>query len=208
MFTGISEDDLRCFLSCSDARVRMYEKKEIIFEMGDQVNWIGILLSGQVDGVQEDYWGNQMLLGRFLAGDVIADAFVLAGEEAIPYTALSVRNSEMLMISHENLVSPCECVCPFHSQIILNMLSVSAKKSMLLLKKIRHITMRSMREKVLSFLSEEAMRAGSNKFTILYDRERLANYLGVDRSALSAELSRMQREGLLSYNKNAFELHR
>lgn len=206
LFEGLTREDLEKILDCLHGAVQEYSRGEIIYHEGEKVTKIGLILEGFVDMVQEDAWGNRMLLGRFRAGQVFADSFVLAGDDSLPFTSTSVRKTVVLMMPYAGILSPCASVCACHTQLMANLLSISAKKNISLLRKINHITQHSVREKLQAYLSAEARKKGSNHFTIQYNRQGLANYLAIDRSTLSAELSKMQQEGLLTYNKNTFTL--
>lgn len=207
VFRGISREGIEDILKCFSAQTRTYKKGEIIFEAEEHVAVISVILAGHVDTVQEDYWGNQVLLGRFRPGHVYADSFVLAQAETIPFTAISVRQTTVIDLPYNRMIQVCEKACTAHSQLIANLLSISAKKNIFLLRKIRTITQHTVREKVMYFLSESARRAGSNSFTVPLNRQALADYLAVNRSSLSTELSRLQKEGALTYKGNDFVLH-
>ena len=101
---------------------------------------------------------------------------------------------------------PCETVCAQHRQLTQNLIRVLAQKNMQLNEKAGYLSQRSTREKLLSYLSAQARRAGSASFRIPFDRQQLADFLSVNRSAMSAELSRMQEEGLLRVSRSAFTL--
>lgn len=207
LFRGIDDADIQAILKCLNARERAYQKEEIIYPEGARVQKIGFILEGQVDAVQEDFWGNQMLIGRFMSGDIFGEAFVLSKENDFPYSAVSYRGTRVLFLDYDPLADRAFADCPSYDLLLRNLLHVVGKKSMILLRKMGHIAKRTTREKLLSFLSERARKAGGNHFSIEYNRQGLANYLGVDRSALSTELSRMQKEGLLTFERNTFELH-
>lgn len=207
LFARIEEDALEEVLDCLEATHQHYAKGEVIFTAGECPRHICVILEGYVDTVQEDFWGNQVLLDRFGEGLVFFDSFVLAQAEALPFTAIAYRETAVLMIDYRHVLSLTDRTCVCHDRLIENLLSISARKNIFLLEKISHVTKRTTRGKLLSYLSWRARLAGSNRFAIPYNRQGLANYLAVDRSAMSAELSRMQREGILSYDKNIFELH-
>lgn len=207
LFLGFEQPEISALIDCFRAKIAFYDRGEIILLFGEKVERIGILLDGYVDIVQQDFWGNQMLLSRIGPGQIFADSFVLAKVDALPFTAFSHRRAAVLWLEYVKMKAVCVKACTYHLKLVENLLSISAKKNINLLTKINHLSKRTLREKLLSYLSYQARMANNNVFTIEFNRQGLADYLGVDRSALSAELSRMQRDGLLSYKKNVFELH-
>lgn len=208
LFEGFTQDDLLTMLGCFNAKIHTYKRGEVIFTVGQKVQKVGVILTGHVDTVQEDYWGNAFLLGRFRPGQVFADSFVLAGADALPFSAISVARTAVLFLDYPQVVMPCGDTCPCHTRLITNLLSISAKKNIFLLTKLNHVTKHSVREKILTYLSWESKKAGKNEFSIQYNRQGLANYLDMDRSTLSSELAKLQKEGILSYDRNTFALHR
>lgn len=207
LFEGFDPDQLQRLLDCVHATQHTYQKNEIIFPAGGTVDAISVILQGHVDTVQEDFWGNQVLLGRFRPGQIFADSFVLAQSDALPFTAISVRRSVILMLAYPRILTVCARTCRCHTPLVKNLLSISARKNIFLLQKVNHVTQRTVREKLLAFLSSRAAKEGSSRFILPYTHQSLADYLAVDRSSVSSELRKLQREGLLSYDKNMFELH-
>ena len=178
LFAGVGTHDLDSMMSCLSAKERNYKKNEFIFHTGDKVTQIGMVLEGTVHMMKEDVWGNVMILGEACPGDLFGEVYACAGSNG----------------------------CEFHSKIIRNLLSSIAERTLEMTRKVEHMSQRSLRDKVLSYLSSEAVRAGSKEFTIPFNRQQLAEYLSVDRSALSAELGKMRDEGMLEFWKNQFKL--
>ena len=208
LIEGFAQEEIALLLSLYQNGIRTYKKNEIIFEAGEKVEEIGVILDGDVDTIQEDFWGNQMLLGRFRKGQIFADSFVLASAAGLPFTVYSVKKSAVLFLDYKRMLEPNPKICGMHARLTRNLLSISAKKNMFLLRKINQLTRRTVREKIMAYLSAEAEKRGTSTFTIQYNRQSMADYLGIDRSSLSSELSRLQKEGVLSYYKNSFTLHK
>ncbi len=206
LFTGISEAEARVLINCLSAQTQRFEKNGFILRAGDKVRSIGLILSGSVHIVKEDFWGNRTIIAKFEAGGIFGEALSYAQVETLPLSVIAAEQSEIMFLDYKRIISPCEKVCPFHNRLVENMLAILAKKNIILTQKIDHITRRTTREKLLSFLSEYAIRAGSNSFTIPFNRQELADYLSVDRSAMSRELSQMRDEGILRFDRNRFEL--
>lgn len=193
-------------LQCLSAIQRMYAKNSLVFAAGTPAESVGVVLSGRVDIVQEDFWGSASILARLEPGDLFGEAFSSAQVVSLPVSVIAVEDSEILLLDYQRILTTCTGACKFHDQLIANMLKVLAQKNIALTQKMEHLTRRTTREKLLSYLSTQALRAGSNAFTIPFNRQELSAYLAVDRSAMSSELGRMQREGLLTFDKNHFTL--
>lgn len=206
LFTEISESDLETLLTCLSSRRQSYEKDGFIITAGGMVSGIGIVLSGRVLVQKEDFWGNRTILSEIEAPGLFAEAFSCAGENVFPVSIVATEMTEVLFLDYRRVVTSCTSACSFHTVLIQNMLRVMARKNIALVDKIEHVTRRTTREKLLSYLSEQARLKGNHIFEIPFDRQELADYLAVERSAMSAELSKMREAGLLNYRKNSFEL--
>jgi CRP-like cAMP-binding protein len=119
---------------------------------------------------------------------------------------VATADSELLFIDFRRLASPCVNACAFHARLIRNMLNIVSVKNIALTRKIEHVSRRTTREKLLSYLSDAAKKAGGGWFSIPFNRQELADYLYVERSAMSATLSKLRDEGVLLYRRNNFKL--
>jgi CRP-like cAMP-binding protein len=206
LFTGIEESELEPLLSCLGAKTAYFEKNQIIFMSGDQINSFGIVLSGQVQVYQEDYYGNRSIFANLGQGDLVGESFACSETKTLPVSASATTESALLFIDSRRLAAPCANACAFHSRLIRNLLNIIAMKNIALTQKIEFTSRRTTREKLLAYLSAEAQKAKSSSFSIPYNRQELADYLAVDRSAMSAELCRLRDSGVLNFRKNRFEL--
>lgn len=208
LFRGIREEDLPGLLNCLRAKVSSYRKQGIVLLAGQPVSSIGIVLSGQVQVVREDFLGSRDIVAGLGPGELFAESYSFVSADSLPVTVVSTTDSEVLWVQCGRLVSPCSAACRFHSKLIENMLSILASKNILLNRKIEHLSRRTTREKLLSYLSDQAARSGGREFDIPFSRQELADYLCVDRSAMSGELGRLRREGVLQFRRNHFLLNR
>ncbi|MEA4824585.1 MAG: Crp/Fnr family transcriptional regulator [Clostridiaceae bacterium] len=206
LFKGIEESDLHPLLSCLDAKVNHYEKGQTVFFNGESIERFGIVLSGQVQVVQDDYFGNRSILAKIDSGNLFGESFACAEIKTLPVSVITTAESELLFIDCHRLAVPCAKACGFHSRLIQNMLSTVSMKNIALTQKIEFTSKRTTREKLLAYLSAEAKKAGCSRFTIPFDRQELADYLSVERSAMSAELSKLRDDGVLKFHKNQFEI--
>lgn len=206
LFQGIPPDRIETILKRLSAKTQHFEKNEYIFQAEDPAGSIGIVLTGEAHVLREDYWGNRSILTLITAGDMFGEAFACAGAAHLPVGVIAAGNTHILFIKYQKIITDCAPSCPYHNQLIQNMLQIIAQKNIMLTQKMEHIAKKSIREKLLSYLSFTAVQSGSDHVRIPFNRQELANYLNVDRSALSRELSRMQEEGLLQYKGCDFRL--
>lgn len=206
LFGGIAPAELRTLLGCLMATERSYEKGDFIFMADQRVESVGVVLSGSIHVIQEDFWGNRSILANISPGGLFGEAFSCAETEKLPVSVVSAVKSDILLIDYRRIITSCPSACGFHTDMIKNMLRILALKNILLTQKIEHVTQRTTRAKLLSYLSAQAMNGKNAHFEIPFNRQELADYLSVDRSALSSELGKMRDDGILQFEKNQFKL--
>lgn len=207
LFAGIEENNISLLLNCLNAKEEKIHKDNIIFLAGDKPEYVGIVLSGSVQIIQEDYWGNRTILSIIEKGGIFAEAFSCAGADAFPISVVSREDGLILLIDCIRILTTCSSSCTFHGSLIQNLVKVLANKNIALTRKMEHITKRTTREKVLSYLSECAISANSNTFDIPFNRQEMADYLSVERSALSSTLGKLKEDKLIDFYKNTFCLN-
>ena len=206
LFDKIEDDDLIKMLSCLGAKVEAFDKKYTIIAEGNPAKYIGIVLSGTVLTVQVDYYGNRSILSAIEPSEVFAEAFACAEIRSIPVTVVADEPCEVLLIDSRHILHTCSNNCSFHRQLIFNLMKDLATKTILFHQKIEIVSKRSTRDKLMTYLMFQAKKFGSLSFDIPFDRQELADYLEVDRSGLSAEISKLRSEGVLESYKKHFEL--
>ncbi len=206
LFKGIEHTQLQPLLACLGSRVAHYEKGQTVLLSGGVAKRFGIVLSGQVQVVQDDFYGNRSILSQVEEGGLFGESFACAEIETLPVSIIATVPSELLFIDSQKLAAPCANACDFHKRLIQNMLNIVSMKNLALMQKIEISSKRTTREKLLAYLSSEEKKSGKNRFSIPFNRQELADYLSVDRSAMSAELSKLRSEGVLNYHKYEFEL--
>jgi len=204
LFKGIAFSDFENMMTCLSARTACYEKDEIILLSGDTVSFVGLILTGGVKAIIESIDGRIAILAQQGAAELFGEIFACAGVDHSPVTIQAMENTEILFINYKKIITSCTVACPFHAKLIENMLKLIAVKSMVLSQKIEILSKRTTREKLLAFF--DTQRGLAKEFTIPYNREELASYICVDRSAMSKELCKMRDEGLIKFNRNEFEL--
>lgn len=206
LFEGIQEQDIKTLLNCLAAKKQNFSKNAFVFSAGDSAAATGLVISGRLQIIKEDYWGNRTIIDLLTRGDVFGEAFACAEMNSIPVSVMASEATEVLLMDYQKLVSVCPSSCPFHTKIVRNMMKILARKNITLMQKMEHITKRNTREKLLSYLSAQALLQRSDHVTIPFNRQELADYLAVDRSAMSAELGKMKADGLIVFQKNNFTL--
>ena len=206
LFKGLTEQEIKTILPCLNVREKKYRKGSIILHAGDQVSEIGLVLSGSVNIVVTFYWGNSNIFGHVGKGDLFAENYAAIPERTLLNDVVAAETTEILFLNLDRLLTTCKKGCAFHNRLIHNLVKISAMKNLNLSARMMHTASKSIRERVLSYLFECALTSGSMHFSIPFSRQELADYLGVDRSALSGELSKMQRDGLIEFRKSDFTL--
>ena len=176
----------------------------MIYHAGDIAHAFGLVLSGRVQVENDDFWGNKSVLASIEAGDTFAETYAFLPQEPMMVNVVAAEASDVLFLNAEQVIQICPDSCPHHGMLVRNLLMVSAQKNLMLSRRIFHTAPKTIRGRVLSYLSFQAAHCGSRAFEIPFNRQQLADYLSVDRSALSNELSKMQREGLLTVTHNRF----
>ena len=205
LFADVAPHDLDAVLDCLQARTIRVSRGQTVFQEGEPAENVGIVLSGWVQMVRDDYFGNRSIIGRAEPSQLFGEAFACAGTEML-VSVVAAADGEIMLADCRKVLTLCKNSCTFHNQIIYNLLQIVARKNLLLSQKLEILSRRSTREKLMQYLLQEAKNAGSDEFSIPYDRQGLADFLGVERSALSAEISRMRADGLIECRKNWFRL--
>ena len=206
LFAGIATDEITPLLECLGARRVAVEKNQTIFWEGDAATDMGIVLEGAVQVVRDDYYGNRTIVARLEAASLFAEAFACAAIDFYPVSVVAETASTVLILNCQRIMTICSSSCTFHSRLIRNLLAIVASKTIQLNQKLELLSHRSIRERLMHYLLGCAKKADASQFTIPYDRQQLADYLCVERSALSAEISKLQKEGILESRRSWFML--
>lgn len=207
LFSGIEDDELGSMLKCLNARVKEYSKDDFVFFAGDKITEVGFVLSGTVHIINEDYWGNRVIISNVSEGNLFGESYACSGSQKITVSVVATADTKIMFFDVKRIITTCSSGCIFHTRLIKNLVTVLAQKNLQLRSKIEHTSKRSTREKLLSYLSEQSKKANSSSFEIPFNRQQLADFLCVDRSAMSNELSKMKKEGILEYNRSYIHLN-
>lgn len=209
LFAGFAEDELGVMLECLHCVEKQYDRQAWILRAGEPAIAIGILVCGRAHIIREEFTGERTIVAELSPGEIFAEAFCCVKEESarrLPVSVVSAESSTVLFLDYQKILMGGVGSCGFHNRLIANMMNVLAQKNILLNRKIGHLSKRTTREKLQSYLSEQAMLQRTRTFFVPFDRQALADYLCVDRSAMSAVLSKLQEEGVLRFHKNEFTL--
>lgn len=209
LFAGINENEIDEILFCLGAREKAYEKGSYIYRIGEEVKSLGLVKTGSVNIIKDDVWGNARILDHVRAGQIFAETYACLADEPMTINVQAAEQSQILFLDIGRLFEVgdkrgCPPSCPYHVRLTKNLLKVLASKNLNLTRKIDLLTPKSIRERVMIYLSGQAVRQGKNEFDIPFDRQQMADYLSVERSALSNELSKLKKEGLIEFKKNHF----
>ena len=206
LFEGICYEDRRAMLGCIGYHIGTFRKGDIINFEDEKIKHVGIVVEGSVDMIKEDIWGNKTMLVRSRKDDVFAETFACGSDNLSMVTFQVSEDATILFLPFNRVMHNCTMACQFHHQLIENMVHVIANKNRDLMRKVEVVSKRTTREKLLSFLSIQAQLQQTRYFEIPLGRVELAEYLCIDRSAMTRELSKMKEEGLIDYDKNCFRL--
>ena len=206
LFDGISPEDRVAMLGCIGYHIGTFRKGEILGFENENINHIGIIISGAVDMVKEDIWGNKTLLVRMRKNELFGETFACGSDNSSLVTFLVSENAKILFVPFSRVMRSCTMACAFHHRLIENMVGIIAAKNRDLMRKVEVVSQRTIREKLLTYLSIQAQMQDARYFEIPLGRVELAEYLCVDRSALTRELVKMKEEGLIDYDKNCFRI--
>ena len=197
LFAGVVPEEMGLMLNCLGAREREIPKGEPVFLEGDPAGFIGVALEGAVQVVRDDYYGTRSVLTVIQPGEIFGEAFSCAGVETMPVSAFALKGSKILWLDCKRMLTVCSNACQFHNRMVANLLQAVARKNLALSRKIQFMSQRTTKEKIMAYLLDQAKTQGSSEFTIPHDRQALADFLGVERSAMSAEIGKLKKAGIL-----------
>ncbi len=206
LFKNIENSQILPLLNCLEYKIKEYKKNQLVFQNGCKTNKGGIVLNGALQIVQYDYFGNRSILSRIEENQLFGISYSLCNL-ALPICIEASTDSVILFINADKITTPCKKLCQNHIVLMNNLLNILARKNVNLNQKIECLSKRTTREKILNYLTQKSIENNSKTFNIPHDRQGLADYLCVERSAMSAEITKLQKEGLIKTRKNYFEIY-
>lgn len=205
LFNGIKEKEIIHLMSCMNFKIRKYKRGEFILQVGSHTKSLGIVIKGKANIIGEDYWGRKIIFSELKEKDMFAEVYAIL-EKELEVSVLALSDIEVIWFNIKELGSICAKVCPYHNKLMQNLLISISKRNFKMTNKIRHVAKKTIREKLLSYLLAYSLEVRSNEFEIPFNRQDLADYLFVDRSALSSEITKLKKEGVIEVFKNKFKI--
>ena len=206
LFAGVGEANIEAMLDCLSANLRDYKKGEYVLREGERVDNVMLLASGSLNIQKDDFWGNRSIVNHISAGEMFGEAYIAPESGPILNDVIALEDSVVMFFDFRKILTVCSSACKFHTTVIQNLFFAISEKNRQLVQKLGHMSKRTTRDKLISYLSEQAKRSGSSTFSIPFNRQQLADFLCVDRSAMSNELCKMRDDGLLTFDRNTFSL--
>lgn len=206
LFEGITIEEMAAMLGCLRPRRLRFEQDEYVLHVGDTVRAVPLVLEGEVSIVREDWWGNRNIQNRARSGETFAVAYALTPGARIGVSVVADQPTTLVELAVAPMLRTCSSACPYHTRLLENLVGTIAQRNLQINAKLSYLTQRTTRGKLLAYLSSMSQQTGSASFAIPFNRQELADYLSVNRSAMSTELSHMADEGLISYRRNHFTL--
>ena len=206
LFYGMTEEEIDKLIECSHSMIREYKAKELVMEKGRKITHFGVVLEGRLQMVQDDYSGNRDVFLTIEPAQLFGEVFAFAGMAELPADIEAIEKSRVLFLDYNRIRNVCRHSCTFHSNLLSNLLKIVAQNNLALNDNIEIMSKRTTKEKIMAFLVKEAKRQGAASFEIEMDRQTMADYLGVERSAMSAEIGKLRKEGRIQAEKRRFTI--
>ena len=206
LFAGVGEADIEAMPDCLSAKLRGYKKGEYVLREGERVDNVMLLASGSLNIQKDDFWGNRSIINHISAGEMFGEAYIAPESGPLLNDVIALEDSDVMFFDFRKILTVCSSACKFHTIVIQNLFFAISEKNRQLVQKLGHMSKRTTRDKLISYLSEQAKRSGSSTFSIPFNRQQLADFLCVDRSAMSNELCKLRDEGLLTFERSRFTL--
>ena len=206
LFRDFSEKELSNALSSFAAQEQTFKKGSIILSAGTKPGVIGIVISGSITILSDDIWGNRTILSNVKKGGLFAEAYAMLEDEPLLVDVMANEDCCILFLKIKKALNPLRNPESWNYKFIQNLLLISSRKNLILSGRSFHTAPKTIRGRVMSYLNAISLQNGTKEFDIPFDRQQLANYLNLERSALSKELGKMQKEGIISTRKRHFKL--
>lgn len=207
LFKGMSEKDISAALSWLKAEERRFKKGAAILHAGSLNESMGLIMEGSITIENNDIWGNRTILSLLTPGQFFAETYAYLPAEPMLVDVIANENCRILFLRIGSLNKPAHMPAPWVMTFMSNLLTITAHKNLALSGRSFHTAPKTIRGRVMSYLNSVSLQKNQKEFDIPFNRQQLADYLNLERSALSKELGKMQRDGLISVKKNHFILH-
>lgn len=204
LFSGLSEEETTKALSWFGSFRRHYNKGEFLHLLLSPMEHFGLVLSGQVQVETDDIDGYRMIMASVGPGGIFGESLCFLGEMA-PVYIVAMTDCDILWMDVKKLKAPGQKDI-FETDMANRFTAMVCHRALSMNDRIQILSKNTLRSKLITFFSQQVQRSGDS-FTLPFDRESMASYLGVNRSALSRELGAMEKEGIITFHKNKFTVH-
>ena len=204
LFKGLSEDEISGALSFLQAQEKQYKKGHVLLHTGDVTERLGLVLEGSVTIESNDAWGNRTILSNVGPGQLFAETYALLEDEPLLVDVVANETCRILFLRVGSTQTLISASGSWAAKVTANVLMISALKNLHLSGRGFHTAPKTVRGRVMAYLNTVSLQSQSPEFNIPFDRQQLADYLNVERTALSKELGKMQNDGLIKVKKNHF----
>lgn len=206
LFRNMDIEEVEACITALDAQIRKYNKGDLILLAGDSTNRLGVIMSGSVTIESNDIWGNCTILSHVGQKGFFAETYALLKDSVLLVDVRANENCQILFLSINKFANNSLAESPWSYKFLMNLLIISANKNLVLSGRSFHTSPKSVRGRIMSYLKSVSLQKHSNNFHIPFDRQQLADYLNVERTALSKELGKMAKEKIIEFRKNHFIL--
>ena len=206
LFKNLEENEITALLRCFNVRILNFRERKVILRRQERIENLYIILSGRTRESWYNDEGELLTSIDYTEGDIIGMEYISGQRKTSTGETVALEDTTVMSVDAFRFLNPCNNFCPRHTKVINNAFSYLAKQNMKLLNRVKELTMPTTKEKVMCYLQNIRSNLKSNSFNIPYNRQEMADYLGVERSALSKELSDLQKAGYITYHKNHFEI--
>lgn len=206
LFYGLNQEEIAKIFSCCQAKIQKYKDNQVVFEKGDTINHMGIVLSGEFNLVSQKFNGSRVIVTALGINDLFGEALIFSAEKTSPYDLVSKGESSALLIPKLFFINVCPHSCSFHKTLISNMLSILSDKIYMLNNKMRILNAETIKGKIAAYLLSIYKKNNKFIFDMPMKRQELSEFLGVTRPSLSRELSNMQNEGIIDVYKSSVKI--
>ena len=206
LFENMEQEVVLTMMKCFGGRIVTAQKDDLIFAQGSRIQWFGVVLHGSIQIIRGDIHGAHTIIEMVEQGDMFAEVLAWAGIKNLPCNIVASTDCVLLLMDYDRVSSPCKLGCPVHFGMISSLLQLVSQRNLLLNQKLEIVMKRTTREKLLAYLRHQSQKHPGDSFVIPFDRQSLADFLGVERSAMSTELNKLKRDGLIDFERNVFTL--
>lgn len=206
IFREASEFECQAMMFCFKTKFKTFNKHDTIIKQGDSMEHIALILKGGANVENVDVLGNISIIMKLNRGDVYGIESAYADDDFYKDSVIATEKSLVLFLDRHRLITPCQNRCRRHDTVVKNLMQIVAERNIELLNKLTHMSKKSIREKLMSYLYSQYQKEKSTYFEIPFNKTELASYLSVDRSAMSSELNKMKKEGIIDFDKRQYRI--